>query len=63
MVEQPYLIFEKTWKKLKCKRFLDAQYTGFLGRTLWIPEPLLKYLGGDKREWGEYCLLKRIPKN
>lgn len=46
------------WEKVKCERFLDQGKTGMLGRLFWVPE-------GEwvpkrwRRQWGEYCLLRR----
>jgi alpha-1,2-mannosyltransferase len=57
-LEPDYMSQTKTWEKLSCKLFLDVASTGLVGRLGWVPDwdfiPS-KY----RRQWGEYCLLRR----
>ena len=56
--EPDYAGDEKHWERVACEPFLDVARTGFLGRLLWIPDwqVVPQRL---RRQWGEYCLLKR----
>lgn len=57
-LEPDYIADERNWEVLKCAPFLDASHTNILGRLFWIPDlPFIpsKY----RRQWGEYCLLRR----
>lgn len=57
-LEPDYINQTDTWEKLTCEPFLDASRTGLIGRMGWVPDwdfiPA-KY----RRQWGEYCLLRR----
>ena len=55
---EPLYVLEKNWEQIKCVDFLDAQLTGLLARTIWLPDlPFIpqRY----RRVWGQHCLLKR----
>lgn len=58
MLEPDYIKDTKTWERVRCKPFLDAQSTAFLARLFWMPgwEWLPRFA---TRHWGSYCLLKR----
>jgi len=46
------------WDKVRCERFLDQGKTGVLGRLFWMPEA--EWVPKSwRRQWGEYCLLRR----
>jgi alpha-1,2-mannosyltransferase len=56
--EPHYIKDGENWEKVFCSSFLDASKTGRLGRILWIPTFDIippKF----RRQWGEYCLLRR----
>jgi alpha-1,2-mannosyltransferase len=57
-LEPAYMEDTKTWEKVKCASFMDAAHTGIVGRLLWMPD-LPGVPEGWKRQWGEYCLLRR----
>ena len=55
---EPLYALETDWAEVKCVQFLDAQQTGLLARTIWLPDlPFIpqKY----RRVWGWHCLLNR----
>ncbi|KAH9869196.1 hypothetical protein IAQ61_006401 [Plenodomus lingam] len=57
-LEPDYISQDEHWEKLKCVPFLDASQTHILGRLLWIPE--LPFIPAKfRRQWGQYCLLRR----
>lgn len=52
----------ETWETVTCAPFLDASQTHLLGRLLWIPD--LPFVPAPfRRQWGEYCLLRRSDGN
>ncbi|KAK2768227.1 mannosyltransferase [Arachnomyces sp. PD_36] len=53
-----YILDQSTWEEVTCKRFLDTSRTGLLGRVFWVPDwPLVP--NRFRRQWGQYCLLRR----
>lgn len=52
-----YILDTTAWEKVSCEKFLDSGKTPTLARTFWVPEVVLP--AGMKRQWGEYCLLRR----
>ena len=58
LLEPDYFKDTKTWEKVLCKPFLDAQSTAYVARLFWMPE--WEWLPRvARRHWGSYCLLKR----
>ncbi|OKL64308.1 hypothetical protein UA08_00919 [Talaromyces atroroseus] len=61
-LEPDYIHDTDNWEKLSCEKFLDAAATSILGRVSWIPD--LPFVPARfKRQWGEYCLLRRRQTN
>ncbi|KIX03368.1 uncharacterized protein Z518_06920 [Rhinocladiella mackenziei CBS 650.93] len=55
---EPLYVLDDKWEKISCAPFLDSAETGWVSRTIWIPDlPFIppKY----RRNWGEHCLLRR----
>lgn len=52
--EPRYVTDTDTWDKVTCHKFLDAQHSSLLTRTLWMPGSRWQ----EPNEFGEYCLLK-----
>ncbi|KAH3939517.1 mannosyltransferase [Parastagonospora nodorum] len=60
-LEPSYISDTKNWEKMKCTTFLDASHTHLLGRLLFIPD--LPFVPERfRRKWGDYCLLRAIPR-
>jgi alpha-1,2-mannosyltransferase len=57
-LEPAYADDTATWETIKCVPFMDAARTGTVGRLLWMPD-LPGVPRAWRREWGEYCLLRR----
>ncbi|KAH9864615.1 hypothetical protein J1614_010550 [Plenodomus biglobosus] len=58
-LEPDFISARNQWEQLKCVPFLDASQTHILGRLLWIPD--LPFIPAKiRRQWGEYCLLRRV---
>ncbi|KAF2670958.1 mannosyl transferase [Microthyrium microscopicum] len=58
-LEPNYVHDTKTWEQVKCEPFLDNGATSLIGRLIWTPPIDIPPFNKFKREWGEYCLLKR----
>ncbi|EED21469.1 alpha-1,2-mannosyltransferase (Alg9), putative [Talaromyces stipitatus ATCC 10500] len=57
-LEPDYIHNTKEWEILACHQFLDASETPTFGRVLWVPN--LPFVPRRfKRQWGDYCLLRR----
>ncbi|KAK6331543.1 mannosyltransferase [Orbilia blumenaviensis] len=58
-LEPNYILDTENWDRVACQKFLDARQTPFLSRALWLPSWVYR----DQRVWGEYCILRRKPKD